>query len=71
MNANPAEFLGKPKGWYGTPTEQPGLSPVQLNQPLNPTAKTSARCECGAKVWLVENQPGSCPACGRLLERSK
>ena len=70
-NANPTQFSGRPgkEGkWYGTPTEQPGLSPVALRQPANATTMERRTCACGLSYMLTDVEPEVLCDCGEVVK---
>ena len=68
MNANPVQHGSKPKNWYGPETEQPGLSPVKLKVPANPTIMERKTCECGLSYLLTDVEPEVTCECGKVVK---
>ncbi len=72
MDACPVKFHQRPKGFYSVETpESPGLSPVSLKRPENPTSRESRRCgQCNAKNWLLgDANEAICTECGAVVSR--
>ena len=72
MNANPIRFGGRPgmteEKWYGPETEQPGLTPVKLKVPTNPTIIERKTCECGLSYLLTDVEPEVTCGCGKVVK---
>ena len=70
-NATPVKFTnrpGKEGSWYGSEAEQPGLSPVKLKVPVNPTIIERKTCECGASYMLSDVEPEVTCECGQVVK---
>jgi hypothetical protein len=69
-DARPAQFGGKPAGWY-KPVDgpAPGLSPVNLGQPKNPTRVEYRDCpECGSHIQVTDVTPEVTCECGEVVK---
>ena len=70
-NANPTQMTGRPGkegSWYGPETPSPGLKPVPLRQPQNPTVMERKACECGESYMLTDVEPEVTCGCGKVVK---
>lgn len=67
-NASPTEFSARPKGWYAPTPDQPGLKPVDLKKPTNPTVMERKACKCGESFMLTDVEPEVTCGCGEVVK---